>query len=325
MSRPIFTVPAALLLAVLPVLASGDALPNLSENGWYSWDTEAVADLPGWCCFEYEDKHVSQRSCDLDRSHDFGSTDEMPKMGKWARTYALIADGQVRRVRTLHQQCDVKAGTPIKHLGKVDNSAGVTWLVAGLSKKRSVASESIAAIASYAGPTAMAALTTFSQPSAALSVRKDAVFWMSQTRPEESRSVLEGILFSAEQAKLRTHAAFSLAQTDLPDKASLLIRLGRNDAVPKVRSSAWFWLAQSGAEESEEAIINAIRNDPSRSVREEAVFALSQLPEERSSQVLIALLQDQSMTKHVREKALFWLANSETDAAMDYIEALILG
>ena len=89
-----------------------------------------------------------------------------------------------------------------------------------------------------------------------------------------------------------------------------------------MRSGAWFWLAQTGAADSERAIFDALRDEPTAQVREEAVFALSQLPAQRSTDALIALVQDGNAERGVRERAMFWLAQSGDDRALAFFAAV---
>ena len=122
---------------------------------------------------------------------------------------------------------------------------------------------------------------------------------------------------------MRAHAAFALAQSSAPERTELLIRQGREDRAADVRGEAWLWLAQSGAPESEAAIFAALREDPSEDGREQAVFALSELPDERAVGSLTQIVRDTGMDLAIREQALFWLAQSDSDEAYETIDALL--
>jgi HEAT repeat protein len=75
--------------------------------------------------------------------------------------------------------------------------------------------------------------------------------------------------------------------------------------------------------EAERVIGEAIRKDPDGDVREEAVFALSQLPDERATRALIAAAEDQSLPREQRKRAVFWLSQSRSDAAMAYLDRML--
>jgi len=58
-------------------------------------------------------------------------------------------------------------------------------------------------------------------------------------------------------------------------------------------------------------------------VREQAVFALSRLPDERATQALIAAAEDRSLAREQRKRAVFWLSQSESSAALAYLDKVL--
>ncbi len=58
-------------------------------------------------------------------------------------------------------------------------------------------------------------------------------------------------------------------------------------------------------------------------MREDAVFALSQLPDGRAVPALGEILEDRSLDMDIREQALFWLAQDESDEAFEYIDRIL--
>lgn len=105
--------------------------------------------------------------------------------------------------------------------------------------------------------------------------------------------------------------------------ADKILTTGRSHSDPEMRAEAWFWLAQRASPKAGTEIHRAIAEDVDEDVREEAVFALSQLPEDRAVRALIAVVEDRRLDRQRREEALFWLAQTEAQAAYDYIDALI--
>jgi hypothetical protein len=118
-------------------------------------------------------------------------------------------------------------------------------------------------------------------------------------------------------------AAIAMHRGDAPRR--FLLESARNAADGDLREAALFWLAQTGARESETTIMRAIASDPESDVREGAVFALSQLPQDRAVDALTAVLRDRSLDRELREEALFWLAQSESDRALAVVEQLLVG
>jgi HEAT repeat protein len=58
-------------------------------------------------------------------------------------------------------------------------------------------------------------------------------------------------------------------------------------------------------------------------VRDRAIVALSRLPDERATKALIAAAQDRSLSRELRKKAVFWLSQSDSDAAQRYLEQVL--
>ena len=102
-----------------------------------------------------------------------------------------------------------------------------------------------------------------------------------------------------------------------------LADFARNDSRGETRKEAVFWLAQVRGQEGADIISSVMFNDKDPDVREHAVFALSQLPDERATRALIAAAEDRSLARELRKKAVFWLSQSESDAAQKYLERVL--
>jgi hypothetical protein len=60
-------------------------------------------------------------------------------------------------------------------------------------------------------------------------------------------------------------------------------------------------------------------------LRKDAIFAMSQLQGERAVDALFAVLRNRQLPQGVREQALFWLAQSDSDRAFEYLDRLLAG
>jgi hypothetical protein len=107
--------------------------------------------------------------------------------------------------------------------------------------------------------------------------------------------------------------------------ANALAGFARQDARAGMRKQALFWLGiVRGAETGSERVIEeALRKDPDADVREHAVFALSRLPGERATRALITIAEDGSISREQRKRAVFWLAQSESDSAQAYLDRIL--
>ena len=59
------------------------------------------------------------------------------------------------------------------------------------------------------------------------------------------------------------------------------------------------------------------------SVREHAIFALSLLPEGLATPALITIAEDTSMPRAERKRAVFWLAQSESNEAQAFMAKVL--
>jgi hypothetical protein len=303
---------------------------KLPQDGWASWQVEAVEGAPDWCCWSsWDNREGSRTSCRLDDRGNSGNRDHTTIDA--VKVYARVAGGKVERVRVLSATCPVEAATPIHELGTVATDDSASWLIA-LSKRSGDAATShdlgenvLAALAMHRGERAQDALTEMARGDARTETRKQAVFWLALLRGAAGAEVATSVMFNDKDPELRQHGAFAITQSKSPRVASDLIRLGNTDKEGEVRAQAWFWLAQTGAANSEEAIVAALKKDDDDHVREQAVFALSQLPEERATRALIDVVKDRSFSHEQRKRAMFWLAQSEAKGAETYLEKVLAG
>ena len=69
-------------------------------------------------------------------------------------------------------------------------------------------------------------------------------------------------------------------------------------------------------------LLDTAENGRTIKLRKDAVFAISLLPESQSVNALLGLLEDRQMHREVREQALFWLVQSDSDQAYAYLDRL---
>ena len=300
---------------------------TLPRDGWTSWQVAAVEDAPDWCCWSKGDFPGSSRtSCRLDDNHgNYGTRDHATTDA--VKVYARVAAGKVERVRVLSATCQVESATPVHDLGNVDTDDSARWLIA-LSKDRAAKSQDLgehvlAALATHRGDVAQNALVAMARDDDRAETRKKAIFWLAMMRGAAGAEVATSVMFNDKDADVRKHGAFAITQSKSPSITADLTRLGNTDKDGDVRAQAWFWLAHTGAASSEEAIVAALKKDSDDHVREQAIFALSQLPEERATRALIKVAEDRSLSHEQRKRAVFWLAQSESESAQKYLEKVL--
>lgn len=299
-------------------------VPALPNNGWVSWEVNAVDNAPNWCCFEWKNKQALPAQCDLDNKNmSYGRSNDYDFNVDSMQIFVKLQDGALQKMHALSSSCVVQAKSEIIKLGRLPAEDSVEWLSTHINQKHQLSSDVLAAIAVHAGGEARQVLVTTAQSDVELKNRKDAIFWMGQVRAMDTATELKHIMFTDVLPEIREHAAFSISQSIMPDRATELIRLGNQDKHVKVRSQAWFWLAQTEALESEAAIMRALESESSSNVQEQAIFALSQLPEARAVNALIKITEDRAMSKNNRKQALFWMAQTDSPLAYSYLDTVL--
>ena len=304
---------------------------TLPQDGWSSWQVGAVDAARDWCCWS-DDRNFRdslRMSCRLDASsQSYGSRDHATT--DVVRLYVHTAGGNIDRLRVLSTTCPVETATPIHDLGPVADDDSARWLLSLAKQRGSVANtrrqdedDVLAALAVNRGDVARDGLAGIARNDARAETRKQAVFWMALMRGPEGADITSSIMFTDKDADVREHAAFSLAESEAPRATTDLIRLGNTDRDAEVRAQAWFWLAHTAAPEAESAIFTALRKETDAEVRERAILALSRLPDERAAKALLTIAEDRSQSRELRKRAVFWLSQSDSDAALAYLEQVL--
>ena len=303
---------------------------TLPRDGWISWQVAAVDGAPDYCCFSdgRNFRGSSRSACKLEaHQQSYGSQDHATT--DLVRIYARTAGGRIDRFRALSATCPVETATPIQDLGRVAEDESARWLTGLVQQRdsgttqRNEIEDVLAALAVNRGDLARDGLAGIARNDARIETRKQAIFWMALLRGREGADITSSIMFSDKNADVREHAAFSLSQSAAPRATADLIRLGNTDRDAEVRGQAWFWLAHMGVPEAENAIFAALRKEADDEVRERAIVALAQLPDERATKALIAIAEDRSQSREQRKRAVFWLSQSDSDAAQNYLEQVL--
>jgi hypothetical protein len=262
---------------------------TLPRDGWVSWQVAAVDGAPEWCCWSNSNnfRNAPRTACKLDGKQDsWGNRDD--DTTDQVRIYARTAGGKLDRLRVLSVTCPAEAATPIRDLGTVAENDSARWLV-GLAKQKN--EDVLTALAINRGDVARDALSDIARNDTRGETRQQAVFWLAQVRGQEGADITSSIMFNDKDPDVREHAAFALSQSEAPRAEADLTRL--------------------------------LNTDKDDEVREGAVFALSQLPDERAARALIATAENRSLARELRKKAVFWLSQSESDAAQKYLERML--
>ena len=313
-------------IAVLCSLVFGSCasaqIPDKLTDGWHAWTAPAVDESDPICCYAWEEDDPKAGPCPIEESYS-GWTKSQALPPSDLVVYVKIQNGKAAKIQSYSESCPVERPASLTQHVDVTSDDSVRWLAEQIGGKRKIRTQALASIAYHEGRRADQVLKDLAQSHNSFRTRKDAIFWLGQTRARQQQDVIMKLMFQDDNAKIRQHAAFSWSQSDVENRDEALIRQGQNDKSGQVRAQAWFWLAQTRFDSSEKALAKAIRQDPSRHVRDQAVFALSQLPEERALAALATVVEDESFSVGARKKAVFWLAQMDSDEAFAYLDKLL--
>ncbi len=306
-----------------------------SGPAWLGWAVPATERTSSCCWSGDEGSGASCRGCSLEGERRFavtGRSDEPVTLEGSDRVRVLLRaeGGRVGKIRMFSEDCPVDAGgLPLVWVEDVRAAESVALLATFVGQPRDDAHSSkrlddgaVAAIAAHADPSADAALERFVAPEQPLELRKQAAFWMGNTRGARGYEVLRRLVKDDADRRFREHAIFALSQSREPKAVDTIIDVARRDPDAHVRGQALFWLAQSAARRAPAAIQAALDDDPEVEVKKKAVFALSQLPRDEGVPLLIKVAGTHR-SYEVRKQAMFWLGQSQDPRALAFFEDVL--
>ena len=145
-------------------------------------------------------------------------------------------------------------------------------------------------------------------------VRKDAVFWVSQTDDPRAVPRLEEILRDrSEDIEVRKSSIFGLSQQEGDASVQTLINTAKSSDRKELRQDAIFWLGQKAADRATEGLKSILADGSEElEVRESALFALSQQKSDQAFDALVNVAKS-SKEPELRRTALFWLGQRGED------------
>jgi len=294
-----------------------------------AWIGYAVAKIPGdgqSCCFS-----DSGRGCGLEGQRGVVAAKPAGPVQLEGPSHVAVLmryeGGQLGKIRAFTIDCPLDAGgLPVHWL----TDAAAAQSVAMLSKYADSAEEtgkkladaSVHAIAQHAGPAADTAMEKFATSGATEHVRKQALFWLANSRGKRGFEVVSRVGREDSSDKVREHAIFALTQSREAGAIPAIIRIAKEDKSARVRGQALFWVAQSASKTASGTITEAIERDPDTEVKKKAVFALTQLPKEQGTPLLIQVARTNA-NPAVKKQAMFWLGQSKDPAALKFFEEVL--
>jgi TolA-binding protein len=151
-------------------------------------------------------------------------------------------------------------------------------------------------------------------------VRIDALNALMNVDPEKAMPILRTVLARRDacSAVLRRKAVFLVSQKAGSDGADLLLATARTDPDEDVREQAVFWLSQVHDSRAVGMLDSLLLYSTDDGIREKALFALSQ---QHGSAMLRDFAQREAEPEELREKAYFWLGQSNDPEDRQWLRA----
>ena len=154
-------------------------------------------------------------------------------------------------------------------------------------------------------------------------VRHEAVFWLGQLSGDEAVAALESILRGSDDSELQDKVVFSLSQHGSSRAKRILRDIALDStATANSREQAIFWLGQEGNVDA--AALRDLYDDAGNAeLKEHVIFVLSQIDgSDEAATVLIDIAKSET-DPELRERALFWLGESDSPRAARFLSDLI--
>jgi hypothetical protein len=152
-------------------------------------------------------------------------------------------------------------------------------------------------------------------------IRKDALFWLSQTKGKRLDEVFADLALKIKEPQLRSELMFSISQAKLKNSDELLLGFALNEKEEsEVRKNAIFWLGQNKAINQLKEIY-AQANDTE--LQKSLIFSFAQIKTDESLDFIIKLVKNKATAKSVKKEIIFWLGQSKSSKAQKVLEDLL--
>jgi HEAT repeat protein len=155
-------------------------------------------------------------------------------------------------------------------------------------------------------------------------VRTAAMNALLQMDAEQALPIIKQVLQRRDacSVSLRRKAMFLLSQKRSPETETLLMESIRSDPDAEVREQAVFWLGQVHSDKAAEALEEIATRSPDQALREKAVFALGQQGTPRAAAVVRRLAESADTPAQVREQAIFQLGQRRSSENAEFLRGL---
>lgn len=128
MRRAIHITFVALICASLISGPAAADLPQVQDDGWYTWQVDETGASVEMCCFAWDRGNNVRSGCDLDgRNLSFSDNGDCAASAGKLQVYAQFKNGKAIEIRALSSNCAVSSTSEIVDLGLVSAADNLTW------------------------------------------------------------------------------------------------------------------------------------------------------------------------------------------------------
>jgi len=179
-------------------------------------------------------------------------------------------------------------------------------------------------VATSASAQALPMLLEIAKNSPNAKARKDAIFWMSQSRLDKDAVVDSLLSLSLSNGDDSDSINFALSQVRTEKAVGALATIARDKNKPEpMRENALFWIGQSGMPNRLAMLEDIYKNSmDSSQIRNQVLFALSRTREPQAATIL-GTVASSDPDIDVRRQAAFWLGHMRIPEATQTLENLL--
>jgi len=153
-------------------------------------------------------------------------------------------------------------------------------------------------------------------------MREKAIFWLGQNRSTENADFLKGLFSKVETEDLKEKIIFSLSQMGGGDNYRWLMDIALNPKEDiEIRKKALFWAGQ-GHNVDVADLVRLYESMNDREMKEQLIFVYSQRREDAALDKLFDIGKNDP-DRELRKKAIFWIGQSRSPRAAQFLQELI--
>src|SRR6266566_1141442 len=155
-----------------------------------------------------------------------------------------------------------------------------------------------------------------------IDLREKAIFWIGQSRSPDNAQFLKDLYAKVENDDLKDKIIFSLSQMGGADNYRWLMDIALNPKEDiEIRKKALFWAGQ-GHNVDVADLVKLYDSMSDREMKEQLIFVYSQRREEAALDKLFQIGKNDP-DRELRKKAIFWIGQSRSPRAAQYLQELI--